>query len=165
MLRQLLLVRHAKSSWENPLLDDRDRPLNDRGRRVSLGMGKHLNHLQLEPDLVISSPALRAWQTALLVSSAFEKSVDIHLNDALYGCNTNEWWKQVQLLPNEYSRILMVGHNPELHQFIAEISDFLIPKYPTCALALFDVESSQWQHVKRSDFHLKEVMLPKKMGL
>lgn len=165
MFRQLLLLRHAKSSWENPLLDDHDRPLNDRGRRVAAAMGKHLTQLQLEPELVVSSPALRAWQTALLLSSGFDKAVDIHLCDPLYHCDAAEWWNQIKALPDEHSRVLLVGHNPELHQFVAELSDFLIPKFPTCALALFEVESAHWQEVKRADIHLKEVIIPKKIGL
>lgn len=165
MIRQLLILRHAKSSWENPLLPDIDRPLNDRGRRVSHAMGKHLNKLGLEPCLVVSSPALRAWQTALLLSSIFDKPVDIHVNDLFYESSVEQWWSGIRALPDDHSRILLVGHNPEIHQIVSELSDFLIPKFPTCALALFNVHNESWAGVQRSDFQLKELMLPKKLGM
>lgn len=165
MTRELLLLRHAKSSWENPLLADIDRPLNERGRRVAPAMGKHLAKLHLEPGMVVSSPALRAWQTALLLSSVFEKPVDIHLVDGLYDSSTEHWWQAIHQLPNEVERVMMIGHNPELHAFIGEISDFVVPKFPTCALALFEINASSWKDATRADFQLKELMIPKKLGL
>lgn len=165
MPRELLLMRHAKSSWENPLLDDLDRPLNKRGRRVAIAMGNHFRRLQMEPAAVVSSPALRAWQTALLLSSGFEKAVDIHIDDHLYDSSSEKWWKVIHGLPNEADRVILIGHNPELHLFIAEISDFIIPKIPTSAVAVFEVHAESWQTCERADFKLKELIIPKKLGL
>lgn len=165
MPRELLLMRHAKSSWENPLWSDIDRPLNKRGRRVALSMGHHLSKLEIEPAVVISSPALRAWQTALLLSSVLDKAVDIHIEDSLFESSAGKWQKAVQSLPDEAERILMIGHNPEMHLFISGISDFIIPKFPTAAIAIFEVHASSWQTCERADFKLKELIIPKKLGL
>jgi len=165
MPRELLLMRHAKSSWENPLLSDTDRPLNKRGRRVSLAMGEHLSRLKMEPALVMSSPALRAWQTALLLSSVFEKAVDIHIEDSLYDSSSDKWQQAIKGLADEAHRVMMIGHNPELHVFISEVSDFIIPKFPTSAIAVFEVHAQSWQTCERADFKLKELIIPKKLGL
>ena len=165
MTRTLLLVRHAKSSWDNLLLADKDRPLNARGERVSLAMGKYLTEHKLLPDLVYSSPALRAWQTTLRLTYAFPQPVDIHINDGLYEAESADWWATIRALPDEAQCVLLTGHNPALHLLLSELADFVIPKFPTCCVAVVEVSSPHWADMQRADVRVRELLLPKKLGL
>lgn len=165
MTRTLLLVRHAKSSWDNLLLADKDRPLNARGERVALQMGKYLVEHNLLPDLVYSSPALRAWQTTLRLTAAFPQAVDIHLQDHLYEAEASDWWSVLRALPDEASCVLLTGHNPAMHLLVSEMADFLVPKFPTCCIALVEVHAPHWADITRADLRVKELLIPKKLGL
>lgn len=165
MTRTVLLVRHAKSSWENLLLADKDRPLNARGERVSLNMGKYLAEQKLLPDLVYSSPALRAWQTSLRLTAAFPHPVDIQINDALYEAEPSDWWATLRSLPDEAGCVLLTGHNPAMHLLVCELADFLVPKFPTCSIAVVEVNCLHWADVQRADVRVRELLIPKKLGL
>lgn len=164
MTRTLLLVRHAKSSWENLLLTDKERPLNARGERVSLQMGKYLRENGLLPDLVHSSPALRAWQTAVRLTAAFPHPVDIHIDDTLYEAEPVHWWQVLQNLPDDAQCVLLTGHNPALHLLVSEMADFLVPKFPTCCVAVVEVNCAHWSDINRADTRVKELLFPKKLG-
>ncbi len=165
MTRTLLLVRHAKSSWDNLLLADKDRPLNARGERVSLHMGKYLAEQKLLPDLVYSSPALRAWQTTLRLTAAFPYPVDIHLNDSLYEAEVHDWMVALRSLPDEARCVLLTGHNPAMHLLVSEMAGFVVPKFPTCCVAVVEVNCRHWADMQRADVRVRELLVPKKMGL
>ena len=150
-MKTLYLIRHAKSSKDDPNLSDRDRPLADRGRRDAPTMGKRLAERDVKPDLLVSSPALRALTTAQLMADeigyAREKIV---VDDHLYGSSADVLLALVRALDRKADRVMLFGHNPEFtelaHRLSSDIADM-----PTCAIAEFRFDTKKWSDVGELD--------------
>src|ERR1700687_471476 len=113
-MKTLFLIRHAKSSWGDTALPDKDRPLDDRGRQDAPKMGKRLAKRDVKPDLVVSSPALRALTTAQLIAEAAGyKRKDIVVDDRLYASNSDDLLAVIRELDKKLDCVMLVGHNPE----------------------------------------------------
>lgn len=165
MKRTLVIIRHAKSSWANPLQSDFDRPLNDRGERDAPKMGERLKALGLLPDLIVSSTAKRAKQTAKRIAQGVGyRSEDIQWVDALYHCIPSVFPEVIAEISEVIQTLFVVAHNPGITEFANELSDqFRIDNMPTCSLVAVSFEANYW-----SDFHsaVKRVILfecPKKL--
>jgi phosphohistidine phosphatase len=146
-MKSLYLVRHAKSSWSDFTLADRDRPLTDRGRRDAARMGKRLAQRGLRPDLIISSPAVRALATAkALAHSLGHASKDIVVDERLYACSARQLLDLIQSLDDRLKRVVVVGHNPSLaelaHDFCGDIDHVA-----ACAVAEFEFDSRSWSEI------------------
>ena len=112
-MKSLYLVRHAKSSWKNPNLDDFERPLNKRGRKNAPFMGKVLKKLKVAPDLVISSPANRAATTARIIAAAINYPLkNIRYSEAIYEFGENALIHVVKQIDDTVNKAMVVGHNP-----------------------------------------------------
>ena len=112
-MKRLTLLRHAKSSWKYPNLDDLDRPLNRRGRRDAPMMGKRLAKDKTLPDLMISSPAKRAWKTAKIIAREVGcEKAKIEKNIALYEAGVSELIQVIQKIDGKYDDVMIFGHNP-----------------------------------------------------
>ncbi|WER49751.1 histidine phosphatase family protein [Cupriavidus sp. WKF15] len=146
-MKTLFLVRHAKASHDDPSLPDRERPLEDRGRHDAPEMGKRLADRKVKPDLLMSSPALRALTTAQLVADeiGYERK-DIVVDDRLYASSAADLLAVVHELDNTLGSVMLFGHNPEFtdlaHRLSAEITDM-----PTCAVAKFRFDTKAWEDV------------------
>ncbi len=117
-MKRLFLIRHAKSSWDDPALPDKDRPLGDRGRRDARKMGKRLAKRDVKPDLILSSPARRALKTARIIAKKLDyKLKDIVVDDRLYAGAVNDLLNVVHKLGDKLERVMLFGHNPELTEF------------------------------------------------
>jgi phosphohistidine phosphatase len=143
-MKTLTLVRHAKSSWGDPALADRDRPLNERGLRDVAAVGQRLAQRGARPDLLLASPATRALTTAEHLAQALGiKRKDIVVNDRLYAAPANELLAVIRALGNEHERVMLVAHNPGLsdlaYRFASEITHM-----PTCAVAEFTFAAAAW---------------------
>jgi phosphohistidine phosphatase len=143
----LFLVRHAKSSRDDPSLLDRDRPLDDRGRRDAPRMGRRLVKRDVKPDLLISSPALRALTTAQLIAEEVGyKREDIVVDNRLYASGPDDLLAVIRALDKKLDRVMLVGHNPEFtdlaHRLSSEIVDM-----PTSAVAEFNFDTKAWSEV------------------
>ena len=113
-MKTLLLVRHAKSSWDHPGVDDHDRPLNARGRRDAPEMGRRLAERGLVPDRILSSTALRARTTAQLIAEGLGFDVDrIILDERLYAASADEVLRVIGEIDGDVGTAMVVGHNPE----------------------------------------------------
>ncbi|MCY1257921.1 phosphohistidine phosphatase SixA [compost metagenome] len=146
-MKTLFLVRHAKSSKDDPSLPDRERPLNDRGRHDAPEMGKRLAERKLKPDLLLSSPALRALTTAQLIADELGYArKDIALDDQLYATSAEELLAVVRALDKELDCVMLFGHNPEFTDFAHRLSDE-ITDMPTCAVARFSFDTKAWEDV------------------
>ncbi len=144
--RKLVMIRHAKSSWSNPLQSDFERPLNERGEQDAPMMGERLKKLGLIPDLVISSPAKRAKQTAKRVAAAvgYDKDKIIYV-DKLYHCIPAVFEEVIVELEEKYETVFIVAHNPGITDFINEVSDkFRTDNVPTCGIAGIRFNADQW---------------------
>jgi phosphohistidine phosphatase len=132
-MKSVLILRHAKSSWKHPDINDHDRPLNKRGKRDAPYMGDLLQNEDLVPDLIISSTAKRTYSTAKTVAKAAGYEGDIVLNQSIYAAPPTAYIDVLRNLSNEYTRVLMVGHNPGLEQLVNMLSgeEHVMP---TCSL-------------------------------
>jgi phosphohistidine phosphatase len=142
----LLILRHAKSSWKEPDLQDHDRPLNKRGKRDAPRMGKLLKKQDLVPDLVISSTAKRAKDTAKAVGESSKYKGRVELNPSLYGADFDAYLTALRLVPDDFNKVLIVGHNPALDELVAALTGKM-EHMPTCALAEVDLKITSWRNL------------------
>ncbi len=165
MPKILYLVRHAKSSWSNPLLTDKDRPLNQRGRKSAPDMGRRLAEHGHRPDLIVTSPAKRAFSTAKKIAKELEyDEADIVADDSLYFSGTGSMLKMLDGLDNQYQKVMMVGHNPALTSLLNILCETTIDNMPTCAVAIIGFEMESWSELDMADSELLAYDLPKGSG-
>jgi phosphohistidine phosphatase len=148
-MKTLFLVRHAKSSKDDPTLPDKKRPLNDRGRRDAPRMGVRLAKRDVEPDLILSSPAERALTTAQLFAEELDyKAKNIVVDDRLYASTADDLLEVIHELDDAHKLVMVFGHNPEMSDLAHRLSD-KIGDMPTCAVAEFEFDSKSWTVVGR----------------
>jgi phosphohistidine phosphatase len=140
--KTLLLVRHAKSSWEDADLDDIDRPLNKRGVRDAPEMGRRLSGRSLIPDLIVSSPAVRALMTASAIAREVSDTVSVVIEEGLYAAAPQDVLDIVADFDDGFQTALVVGHNPTMTQLANSFSSAPIENVPTCGM-LF-LEATMW---------------------
>jgi phosphohistidine phosphatase len=146
-VKTLFLVRHADSSRDDPGLPDRERPLNDRGRLDAQSMGKRLAEREAEPDLIVSSPALRALTTAQLVADEIGHArEDIVVDDRLYASSPGDLLAIIRALDQKLDCVMLFGHNPEFSELAHWLSSEIIAM-PTCAVAEFRFDTQAWSDV------------------
>lgn len=146
----LLLMRHAKSSWDDPALSDHDRPLNKRGRAAAPVMGAALVKRKLIPTRIISSSALRAVETAHLLLPYFPKA-ELHIQAQLYEFQREDWLRWINQSPED-QLILAIGHNPGLEEAVSELND-QVEHMPTAAVAVLKRSEDTWK--------LREILRPR----
>lgn len=147
-MKKLLIVRHAKSSWDDASLRDFDRPLNKRGSRDVPDMGKRLSAQGLIPDQIISSPANRAITTARGIAKELGYALSaIHEEPDLYHAGTYTIREIISKTDNNVNTLMIFGHNPGFTDLIVRLSDLNLYNLPTCAACgvAFDFES--WEEI------------------
>jgi phosphohistidine phosphatase len=160
-MKTLLLLRHAKSSWKEPGLDDHDRPLNKRGKHDAPEMGKLVRKLDLAPDLILCSTARRAYDTARAVADACGYASEIETQRDLYLSDTTCYLDILHHLPDEVGSVMVVGHNPDMEELLALLTDNA-EAMPTAALAQVELPISSWQELtEATDGRLKGVWTPR----
>ena len=143
-MKTLILIRHAKSSWKNPGLPDRARPLNKRGKRDAPVMGEHLAERGIEVERVISSPATRALATAEAIALEIGFPWDeIIADERLYHADEFELLEVIQGLDDYLDCVMCFGHNPGLTALVNHLSPYYIDNLPTCGVVelRFDVDT------------------------
>jgi len=161
-MKTLFLIRHAKSSWDDTALPDRDRPLDDRGKRDVAKMGMRLAERDVKPDLIMSSPAMRALATAEVIAKMLNfKRKDIVVNDRLYAAQADDLLEVIQALGNKLEHVMLVGHNPELSELAHQLSSE-ITHMPTCAIAEFTFDAKSWSGIGKAKPAQVALRFPKK---
>ena len=146
-MKTLFLIRHAKSSWDDAALPDKDRPLNDRGRRDAPKMGARLAKRDVKPDLILSSPAVRALSTAAIIAEKLDyQRKDIVVTERLYAAEVDDLLDVIHQLGDNVERVMLFGHNPELTQLAHRLSGE-IARMPTCAVAEFTFDAKSWSEI------------------
>jgi phosphohistidine phosphatase len=159
-MKTLLLLRHAKSSWDQPELNDHDRPLNKRGKKEAPKVGMYLKANNLIPDLIISSTARRAQDTARAVAEESSFNKPIELNQELYMSEPACYLDILQCLPDSVNRVLVVAHNPDLETLLSLLTD-VTQHMTTAALAQIDLPISSWQELNEAtDGRLQNFWVP-----
>ncbi len=145
-MKTLILVRHAKSSWDNVGEPDIERPLNERGKKDAPEMAKRLKKRQVEIDAFISSPAKRARRTAKAFGEEFglEKK-DVVIEKDLYGASVEEFKKIVASLPDKYKSVSLFSHNPGITDFVNTLSSVHVDNMPTSAIFAVSAETENWK--------------------
>ena len=141
----LYLVRHAKSSWKDSTLSDMDRPLNKRGRRTSPDMGRRMLAQGHKPDLIISSPANRAFSTACNI--AIELGIDeseIVTDEDLYFAGAEGMLNVLEGVDDRYRKVMMTGHNPTMEYLANRLGNSSVISMPTCAIAIIGFDMASW---------------------
>lgn len=147
-MKQLLIVRHAKSSWDDISLRDFDRPLNKRGRRDVPDMGHRLSEKGLRPDLIITSPANRAITTARGIAKALDyKLSDIQEATDLYHAGTHTILEIISRVDQTVDTLMIFGHNPGFTDLIARVSDMSLYNLPTCAACGIAFDFENWNEI------------------
>jgi phosphohistidine phosphatase len=146
MQRTLVLIRHAKSSWSNPLETDFERPLNERGKTEAPEMGKKLKALELVPDLIISSSAKRTRQTAKKIAGEVGYDTDnIKWEEKLYHCIPSVFGEVIYGLKDSVKTVFIVAHNPGITEFVNQLSlRFKIDNMPTCGVVGAHFDGAAW---------------------
>lgn len=159
-MKTMLLMRHAKSSHEEPV-SDHDRTLNARGRDDAPEMGRLLDRHDLVPDIIVCSTAQRARETAELVAAACGYSDPIQERRELYLAPPEAYMKVARALSDELEMVLLIGHNPGLEELVSELRGEMSP-FPTCALAHFDWKVEAWDEVRFGEkVKFRDLWVPK----
>lgn len=147
-MKTLVLLRHAKSSWDNHDLSDFDRPLNERGLRDTPRMGKRFKEKAITPDKLITSPANRALTTCMLFAETigFPKQ-NIKTDERLYHAEEEEILDIVQNLKEPDDVVILVGHNPGFTDFVNHLMNIRIDNVPTCGIVACKLPVKQWKEV------------------
>lgn len=148
-MKTLLILRHAKSSWGDPALADIDRPLNKRGKRDAPRMGRLLRSEDLVPDLILASPARRAQKTAEAVADESGYAGEIATQPDFYPGDPEAYLQALRALPDEYQRVMVVGHNPGLEELVDALAGESVA-LPTAALAQISLPVEHWSEVEEA---------------
>jgi len=148
-MKTLLVLRHAKSSWSDPALDDHERPLNTRGRRDAPRMGALVREYGLIPDVVISSDAVRARLTAESVVEAARCAGEIRLDPRLYMAGPADILSLLRTVGEKAATVMIVGHNPGLEELVTQLTGEW-QDLPTAALAQIVLPIDQWRDLTLS---------------
>lgn len=162
-MKDFCLVRHAKSSWKYPKLDDFERPLNKRGRKNAPFMGKIVHQLGFTPDLIISSPASRAAMTARFF--AFEVNYpleNIQYLAPIYEADEIDLMQILEGLDNNLEKVMLIGHNPTLTHLANNISNYPISNIPTSGVFCIAFNITSWSGINKKPGKLKYFDFPKK---
>ena len=167
-MRRLMLLRHAKTERAEPGQHDRDRELIKRGRADAPKLGAYMAHHDLVPDLALVSPAARAQETWNLVADAFDKPPRSLADDRIYNTNPH---KLLQIVgePRKASKLLIVGHNPSLHEFALQLiasgdvdaREQLREKLPTSGLVVMDLPIDDWPQLRPHSARLERFVTPR----
>lgn len=171
-MRQLFLLRHAKSSWDNNVPDDFDRPLNGRGRRNAQALSTHLAHGHVRPALVLCSAAKRTSETYDILEPALE-GVPVAFESDLYEATKHDLMTRLRRLDDHLSSVLVIGHNPGLERLAAALCAghgekaplaMLAEKYPTGTLAVLETDIEHWAALEDGCCRLAQFVRPADLG-
>jgi phosphohistidine phosphatase len=146
----LTLLRHAKSSWDDPELSDSDRPLNKRGRRDAPLMGRRLAERSFQPDLLLVSPACRARLTAEAVAGQLAIDGDsLTFDERIYEATVDELVGLVRSIAEDRRNVLLVGHNPGITDMANYLIGGRLENIPTCGVFSVELEIPSWRQLDR----------------
>jgi phosphohistidine phosphatase len=158
--KTILLLRHGKSDWNSSLENDYDRPLALRGKQAARRMATLITEEELEPELILTSPAARAAQTAQIVQ--FEiGDVDLAERESLYEAEVEDLLSAVQALPNDLERVMLVGHNPGLEELAAELTGDSGIVLKTCTLVVINARAGDWRDISPGSAKLAAIYNPR----
>ena len=161
-MKKLYLVRHAKSSWEDPNLSDQQRPLNKRGLKNAPEMGARMAIAGVKLDRIITSPAQRALHTARFIAKATGYGEDrLEQNDDLYFNGLTAMLNIIRTTDDNVNTLMLVGHNPDMTAMLNSLCGYQVDNMPTCAIACIGVKEDSWADVDYDECDLLNYNIPK----
>ena len=142
-MKKLLLLRHAKSSWEDASLPDFERPLNERGRRAAPLIGTFIRQQKIRPNLIICSPAKRTRETIALVLEAAGIAAEIRYDERIYEATVARLFEVISQIEDDKQEVLLVGHNPGFENLLERLTG-QTERMPTATLARIILHSENW---------------------
>lgn len=171
-MKRLAVLRHAKSSRDQPNTDDLDRPLNPRGWKAARRIGRELKHRKMRFDLCLASPAARVRETLDGLAEGYGPfDFAVRFEPGIYLADTATLLDLIRALPDDIGAPLLVGHNPGLERLVAELTRDdarglrrrVEHKYPTAALAMIALPVDRWTDIERASGELVALILPKEL--
>lgn len=169
-MKTLILLRHAKSSWDDPVERDFDRPLNKKGHRAALAVGRKLHELAFHFDQVVASPAARVRETIDSLEQGYGRPLEPHFDRRIYLASASALLEVIHGVPDSADMLLLIGHNPGLEELVFLLvpdreTDFerdkVEQKYPTAAVAEIRLSVDRWSEVSASSGHLTRFIRPR----
>src|SRR3954452_6778440 len=162
-MKTLYLLRHAKSDWDDPSLQDHDRPLAARGKRDAQRMAGHLADRGMKPELVLCSSARRTQDTLELLRPALGDEADVRVTDEIYDAAVSTVLGLVNGVSSDVASVMVIGHNPTTQDLALQLTGDgerdavaqLHAKFPTCALAVLEIRVDNWADVAAGQAYLR----------
>lgn len=162
-MKNLIMMRHAKSDWTNPTQKDFERTLNARGHRVAPRMGYKLHELEVHPDAIVSSPAERTKLTAEYLAEQLNiETSEIVYDEAIYEASVRSLLEVVNHLDDDHDTVILIGHNPSFSYLAEYLSGEEIGNIPTCGVVYLQFEFTTWKEVSQDTGSMKWFIYPRK---
>ncbi|WP_255448451.1 histidine phosphatase family protein [Telmatospirillum sp. J64-1] len=169
-MKLLYLLRHAKSSWDDPSLDDFDRPLNPRGQKAARTMARYIDRNRIRPALILCSGAQRTRETLAAVKTVLPET-EILIEDRLYEAAWSDLLDRLSDLPQAVDSVMLIGHNPGIERLASSLANSrdsdktalatLREKYPSGALSVLELPIATWRDVKPGCARLASFVRPR----
>jgi len=151
-MKTLLLIRHAKSSWNDSSLTDFERPLNERGKHDAPAMAKKIHDRKVEIDLFVSSPAKKAKKTAEFFMTEYDvKEKNLLLIPTLYEASIKNFYNAIEDLQDKKNVVALFAHNPGITDFINSLECYPLYEMPTCGVFAIKIKTKNWSDFKSSE--------------
>jgi phosphohistidine phosphatase len=159
-MKTLFLLRHAKSSWKDDSLPDFERPLNRRGKRAAATIGDYLRSRDVTPDLVLSSPAVRARETIALVRKAAQWTTEVRYDQRIYEASAARLAEIVSQIENDRKLVMLVGHNPGMEELLLLLTG-ITERLRTASVAKITLKTSKWATATEKTARLEWLVSPR----
>ncbi|MBK7174725.1 MAG: histidine phosphatase family protein [Bacteroidales bacterium] len=164
-MKTLFVMRHAKSAWGEPGLNDFDRPILEKGKKRTQNVIHYLMKKKVNPDLVFSSPALRAMETAILMVNGLELNKQtLRVEKSIYTSDADQLEDLFLEVPRSVSEVLLIGHNPAVTDFVNKFLDESIEYMPTSGVVSLTFNINEWDEIIKSRPKLNFIVFPKMLG-
>ena len=168
-MKRLTVLRHAKSSWDDPELDDFNRPLNERGWKAARRIGREMTSRGLRFDVVLASMAARVRETIDGIQEKYDFGAPINFERQIYEASEGTLLELVRAIPDAVGSALLIGHNPGLERLIVELTrnderglrDRIAGKFPTAGLAMIKLPAERWRDVEPASGEIVELIFPR----
>jgi phosphohistidine phosphatase len=161
-MKTLYIVRHAKSSWDHSGISDHDRPLMEKGKKKTRRIVDYLLLHKVEIDLIISSDAVRARETAFIIARGISyPDTEIRLSSSIYNCGTDDLFRLLDSLADDIGSLMIVGHNPSMTDFANIFLEDIIYNMPTSGVACIEFNTDKWADIRSAAKKTNFVISPK----
>ena len=151
-MKTLLLIRHAKSSWDDPKLSDFERTLTERGKSDAKMMAKRIQDRSIAVEFFVSSPAKRAKKTAKIFLKEFDKKEkNLLLVPSLYEASVQDFYDVVESLKDKEDKVALFAHNPGITDFVNSLDCSSIYNMPTCAVVAIKIKTKDWKDFREAE--------------